>query len=111
MDKLDPFAFGLIMATVDIGMMGLAKLTHIGKIPYLPGLLGATALYALQPFLFFKALEVEPMFAANLIWNLTSSVVITLLGVFYFGEKVNGLRLIAMLMGLFSLVLFGITDS
>jgi len=111
MINIIPIAFGLAMATIDIGMMSIAKLTSIGKIPYLPGLLGATALYALQPFIFFKALAIEPMFAVNLIWNLTSSIVITLLGVFYFGEKIKGLRLVAVAMGLFSLGLFAVTDS
>jgi len=111
MINIIPIAFGLVMAALDIGMMSITKLTSIGKIEYLPGLLAATAIYALQPFIFLKALSIESMLSANLIWNMTSSVVITLLGIFYFGEKVKGLRLVAVAMGLFSLGLFAITDS
>jgi len=110
-EHLVPYAFGIGMATVDICMMTLAKLTNLGKIPYLPGILGATAFYAFQPFLFLKALKFEGMAVVNLIWNLTSSVVITLIGVLYFREKIKGLRILAVLMALFSLILFALTDS
>jgi len=110
-ENLVPYAFGVVMAIVDICMMTTAKLTNIGKIPYLPGILGATAFYALQPFLFLKALKFEGMAVVNLIWNLTSSVVVTLIGIFYFGEKIKGLRMLAVGMALFSLILFGLSDS
>jgi multidrug transporter EmrE-like cation transporter len=110
-DHLIPYAFGVVMATVDICMMTLAKLTNTGKIPYLPGIIGATAVYALQPALFLKALNFEGMSVVNLIWNLTSSVSVTLIGILYFGEKIKGLRLVAVLMALFSLILFALTDS
>lgn len=106
-----PITFGLGMAGVDIGMMSVAKLTHLGKLPYATGLLISTAIYALQPFLFLKALTFESMLATNLVWNLVSSVVVTLLGVFFFKESVKGLRLLAVLIGLCSLVLFAFTDE
>lgn len=103
--------FGLLMAGIDIAMMGLAKLTHLRKLPYASGLALSTAIYALQPFLFLKGLSFESMTVMNLIWNLVSSVVVTLLGVFYFGETVKGVRWVAILLGLFSLGLFAFTDE
>jgi glucose uptake protein GlcU len=106
-----PIAFGLLMASVDVSMMSVAKLTHLGKLPYLGGLILSMGIYTLQPVLFLKALTFESMVATNLIWNLVSSVVVTLLGIFYFGERVKGLRLLAVLIGLFSLVLFAFTDE
>ena len=106
-----PITFGLAMAGVDIGMMTVAKLTHLGKLPYVTGLLGSMAIYTLQPILFLKALTFESMLATNLVWNLVSSVVVTLLGVFYFKESVKGLRLLAVLIALLSLGLFAFTDE
>jgi len=106
-----PIAFGLVMAGLDIAMMSVAKFTHLGKLPYIGGLALSTALYSLEPFLFIKALSFESMVAVNLIWNLVSSVVVTLIGIFFFKESVKGLRLLAVLIGLFSLGLFAITDE
>jgi multidrug transporter EmrE-like cation transporter len=110
-EHLVPYAFGILMATVDICMMTTAKLTHIGKISYLPGLFTATAFYATQPFLFLRALKFESMLVVNLIWNLTSSIMVTLIGIFYFGEKIKGLRVLAVVLALFSLILFALSDS
>jgi multidrug transporter EmrE-like cation transporter len=50
------------------------------------------------------------MTVVNLIWNLSSDVLVTLIGVFYFGETIKGLRWIAVCMALFSLGLFAYTD-
>ena len=99
------------MAVVDILMMTISKLTVLGKIPYARGLFTATAIYTAQPYLFINALSIEGMAAANLIWNTVSSIVVTLVGVFYFGESIKGLRILAMILGIFSLILFAYTDS
>lgn len=108
---LIPIAFGLAMATVDIVMMSIVKLVSLGSLPYIGGLIAASAIYALQPILFAKALTFETMTAANLIWNMTSSVIVTLIGVFYFGEPIKGLRWVAVALALFSIALFAYTDS
>jgi drug/metabolite transporter (DMT)-like permease len=47
----------------------------------------------------------------NLIWDLTSDVLVTILGVFYFKESIKGLRWLAVLFALFSLGLFAYTDD
>ena len=106
-----PIVFGVAMALLDVGMMGVAKLTHQKKFSYLGGLLLSTAIYAPQPYLFLKALNFENMTAVNLIWNLSSDLIVTLMGVFYFGEKIAGLRWVAVGMALFSLLLFAYTDK
>jgi len=106
-----PIVFGFAMALLDVGMMGVAKLTHQKKFSYLGGLLLSTAIYAPQPYLFLKAMNFENMTAVNLIWNLSSDLIVTLMGVFYFGEKIAGLRWVAVGMALFSLVLFAYTDK
>lgn len=99
------------MAVVDILMMTISKLTVLGKIPYATGLLTATAIYAAQPYIFIKALSIEGMAAANLIWNTVSSIIISLIGVFCFGESIKGFRILAIILGICSLILFAYTDS
>jgi multidrug transporter EmrE-like cation transporter len=98
--------FGVLMALLDVGMMGVAKLTHQKKFSYLGGLLLSTAIYLPQPYLFLKAMNFESMTAVNLIWNLSSNLIVTLMGVLYFGETIAGLRWVAIGMALLSLGLF-----
>lgn len=105
-----PIFFGVLMATFDVFMMSIAKLSSKGKIAYGTALPIATLLYSIEPYIFFKSLNYESLTAMNLIWDLTSDVIVTLVGVFYFGETIKGLRWLAVLFALFSLALFAYTD-
>jgi multidrug transporter EmrE-like cation transporter len=105
-----PIFFGTMMASLDIVMMSLAKLSKIGTISYSTALPIATVIYAIEPYIFFKSLNYESLTVMNLIWDLTSDVMVTLVGVFYFGESIKGLRWLAVLFSLFSLALFAYTD-
>ena len=105
-----PIVFGVFMASLDVLMMSLAKLSSQGKLAYGTALPFATGLYALEPYLFFKSLNYESLTVMNLVWDLTYDVIVTLVGVFYFGESIKGLRWLAILFALFSLALFSYTD-
>ena len=106
-----PIVFGVVMAMVDVVMMFTSKLVHLGAVPYGAGLAVATAAYAMQPYLFIKGMNYEGMAVMNLVWNLSSNVIITLAGVFLFKESILGLRWVAILMSVFSLILFAWTGS
>jgi len=105
-----PIVLGTIMSTLDVVMMSLAKMSSKGQISYGTALPLATVIYAIEPYLFFKSLNYESLTAMNLIWDLTSDVLVTILGVFYFKESIKGLRWLAVLFALFSLALFAYTD-
>jgi drug/metabolite transporter (DMT)-like permease len=106
-----PIFFGVLMASFDILMMSLGKMTSLKQIPYSTGLSIATLLYAVEPYIFFKSLNYESMTVMNLVWDLTSDVMVTLFGVFYFKESIKGLRWLAILFAIFSLALFAYTDD
>jgi hypothetical protein len=106
-----PIVFGVCMAIFDVFMMSLGKLSIKGKISYGTALPLATGLYAFEPYIFFKSLNYESLTAMNLIWDLTSDVLVTLVGVFYFKESIKGLRWLAVLFSIFSLALFAYTDE
>jgi multidrug transporter EmrE-like cation transporter len=104
-----PIVFGITMALVDVVMMFTSKLVHLGAVSYNVGLPVAMAAYSVQPYLFIKGMNYEGMATMNLIWNLSSNVIITLAGVFLFKESIRGLRWLAILMSVFSLGLFAYT--
>jgi len=106
-----PIWFGVVMALLDIVMMSSAKMIHTGSLSWNIGFPLSTGIYALQPFIFLKALSHSNMTVTNLIWNLASDILVTLQGVFIFGESIEGLRWLAVAMSLFSLGLFAYTDS
>ena len=105
-----PIVFGLVMALIDITMMGTLKFIDQGKLAYAIGFPIATLLYAFQPFVFLKAMSHSNMLSTNLIWNLASNILVTLLGVFFFKEKIKGLKWLAIGLSLFSLGIFAYSD-
>jgi len=104
-------AFGTCMALLDVIMMSLAKYTSKGEIAYGTALPIATLIYALEPYIFFKSLNYDSLTSMNLIWDLTSDVLVTTVGVFWFKESIKGLRWLAVAFALFSLGLFAYTHD
>lgn len=102
---------GSVMALIDIGMMTILKMISIKTIQWNVGLPLAILLYALEPIIFLKAMNYEGMVVTNLVWNLMSNVIVTLQGVFVFGESIKGLRWLGIAMSLVSLTLLAYTDD
>jgi drug/metabolite transporter (DMT)-like permease len=109
--SLLPIAFGLCMASLDVIMMSLGKFSSKGVIPYGTALTLGTLTYSIAPYIFFKSLNYESLTTMNLIWDLTSDIVVTLVGVFYFKESIKGLRWLAVIFAMFSIGLFTYTHD
>jgi multidrug transporter EmrE-like cation transporter len=106
-----PIVFGILMATVDVIMMFTAKFVSLGSVSYRTGLVVATLVYSVQPYLFMKGMKVGNMTVTNLIWNLASNVMVTFSGVIVFKESIKNLRWVAIGMSLIALFLFAYTND
>jgi len=109
--NLLPVFFGTVMALIDIFMMGTLKMVSTGSLLAGVGLPLAVGLYALEPLIFYKAMAYEGMVVTNLVWNLMSDVVVTLQGIFIFGESIKGLRWVGICMSLVALGILSYTDD
>jgi EamA domain-containing membrane protein RarD len=65
-------------------------------------------LYGLQILIFYYGLHKTSMTILNITWNLISNILVTLIGIYYFGERINNLRIVAFVLAFFAIVLFGI---
>ena len=106
-----PIFFGTMMAVVDIFMMSSIKMIHQGTMPYSWGLPMSICFYALQPLIFLKAMTYEGMVVTNLVWNLMSNIIVTMQGVFVFGESIKGLRWVGIAMAIVSLGFLAYTNE
>ena len=77
------------MASLDVIIMTLLKLKSISALTS-PFILPLTmAIYSLEPLLFYKALSVKGMAILNILWDTISTVLVTIVGAFIFGEKIS----------------------
>jgi len=76
------------MATMDAFMLGMLKAMSLGWINtnllFIPAIV-----YAIQPLIFYKALGSETMTVMNLLWDVISDVLVTVEGLYFFGEKLS----------------------
>ena len=84
------------MASIDVVMMVLLKLARSSSSSFSsfrPWVLPFTMiLYSLEPYLFNRTLAFEGMGLINALWDSTSTVLIAIVGVFMFGEKISRIQ-------------------
>ncbi len=62
-------------------------------------------LYGASPFLFLKALEKETLTIMNLVWDLSSDLIVTIIGLFIFAESISPTKLVGVLFSFIGLFL------
>ncbi len=97
--------YGLLMGGIDTGMLSLIKIISIDGVKSLKYMIIPMLAYALQPWIFISALKSETMTVMNLTHDLTSDVLVSMVGLLYFGEKLGRVRSIGLLLGFISLCL------
>jgi drug/metabolite transporter (DMT)-like permease len=68
-------------------------------------------LYALQPFIFYRSLSSNSMTVINILRDIISDVLVTVIGIFVFGETLSPLQWLGMLLALIGITLLGCCDD
>ena len=85
--------------------------THRNKIGYAQGMALTSLIYVIQPFIMYRVLQMGgTVTVLNLSWDCLSSIIVTLLGVFYFKDKVKGLKLYGMMFAFLAVFLFALDE-
>jgi multidrug transporter EmrE-like cation transporter len=95
--------YALVMASIDTGMLGLVKDIHNNGSLFL--MVVPTVVYALQPWIFLSAMKFESLTVMNLLWDLVSNVLVTLIGIFYFKELLSPLQMCGLVLGFISFLM------
>jgi drug/metabolite transporter (DMT)-like permease len=62
-------------------------------------------IYSLQPLIFLESLRYESMTVMNILWDITSDLYVTLIGLFYFKERLTTLKLLGLSFAFVAIVL------
>lgn len=104
--KLVPVLFGLAMAFVDALVLGAlrAKHEHPEKLKNWI-LFIAFVVYGLQSMVFYKSLDHASLVVMNMLWDVSSDILVSLLGFFVFKEVLSQSQLVGVLLGIASIYL------
>ena len=97
---------GFLLSMNDVFSFGLAKSLSLSGAASRMGLLLPALMYSLQIPLFYIGLKSTTMTVLNITWNLFSNILVTGVGLFYFAEKVSGIKALALLFAFTSIGLF-----
>lgn len=109
--NLVPIYFGAMMSIIDIVMETLCKYYTIAPSRNILVLVMACAVYAFQPYIFSKSLKYDGMGTVNVVWNVISTCLIIIIGVFLFGEKLNSFQWSGVVLSILALVLLSIKSD
>lgn len=103
---------GVVLAIVDIISFSSTKYIYNHKTTVsLVWLIVPFLFYGSQIGIFYYGLAYSTMAELNIIWNILSSFLVTVIGLYFFKEKLNHLKMLAIGLGLLSLVLFSMSGD
>ncbi len=100
-----PLLFGSAMALIDVFMLSLLKAINLGWVKNILWMAVPTIVYAIQPWIFLKSLQFESMTVMNLMWDMMSDVLVTLIGLYYFGETLTTKKMCGVFLSFISIYL------
>jgi len=95
--------FGLLFGIMDAISLPIIKGVSIGWNPLY--MIVPFFLYASSPFIFLKGLAKESLTILNLVWDLSSDVIVTFIGLFIFAEKISSVKMLGVGLSFVSLLL------
>ncbi len=86
---MTPILFGLAMAVIDVLVLSMLKMRYVGDIKGNWVFVFAFLVYGMQTVVFYKALGYSNLTNMNLIWDLSSDILVTIVGIYFFKEAVT----------------------
>ena len=101
------YLYALYLASVDAIIMPLLKAKRTGILTGTWMLPLASVIYAMQPLVFYQALSLESMTIMNILWDVMSDIIVTLIGIYVFGETLTKMQILGLVFSLIGITLLG----
>ena len=102
---LKALGFGGSMALIDGIILSCLKAYQLGWIQWNGIIITSVIIYAFQPLLFLESLKYNSLTSMNLLWDVMSDIIVTVIGLFYFKEKLGSIKRVGLLFSFISMIL------
>jgi drug/metabolite transporter (DMT)-like permease len=109
--NLNALGWGGLLAFVDAIVLSYLKAFNIGQIKWRGTVMVAMLLYAFQPLIFLQGLTGNGLTVMNLLWDLMSDIIVTVIGIFYFSEKLSIIKKTGVFLSFISIILLTWKDG
>jgi multidrug transporter EmrE-like cation transporter len=101
-----PILIGVIMASIDAIALPIIKHIHSLGLSF-SWMAIPIIIYSAQPILFYKALNFTNMTQMNMLWDVSSDILIPIIGLWYFKEKLTSVQTVGIGIGILAIALIG----
>ena len=108
-----PILYGFAMAVIDVIVLSSVRLIsekHLETTRLLRYMIAPTLLYALQPWIFYNALNFEGLAITNLLWNVISDLLLSFIGIFYFKEQLGSYKKIGIAASVIAIIFMSLKE-
>ena len=103
--NLIPISFALVMSSIDAFVLSGLKEYSLGNLNWSIMVPIGMLVYSLQPLLFLKSLDYESMTVMNILWDITSDILVSFIGLFYFKEEISTLKKVGLAFAFIAIIL------
>lgn len=111
MFKIKPLAYGLGLGIIDTILLATTKSISIGQLSFMPYMMIVMILYGIQPWIFYNSLAGESMSIMNLLWDVMSNIMVSVIGIWYFKENISNMKYIGIILSVISLTILSYEDN
>ncbi len=111
MFDLTSLGYGATMALGDSIVLSTLRAFNLGWIKSRIVVALSMLFYSIQPLIFLKSLSHNSLTVMNLLWDVMSDVSVTIIGLFYFGEKLTRFKKLGVLFSMISIFLLTYKDG
>ena len=111
MFDLTSLGYGAAMALGDSIVLSTLRAFNLGWIKSRIVVALSMLFYSIQPLIFLKSLSHNSLTVMNLLWDVMSDVSVTIIGLFYFGEKLTRFKKLGVLLSMISVFLLTYKDG
>jgi multidrug transporter EmrE-like cation transporter len=101
------YLYALVMASTDGLILSLLKAKNLKLINGPWVLPFSMIIYSLQPLIFYKSLSFESMTLMNILWDVISDIIVTIIGILVFGEMLSPTQWLGLALSLIGITLLG----
>ena len=103
--------YGAMMALTDSIVLSMLRAFSLGWLKSKIIVALAMLFYSFQPVIFLKSLSHNSLTVMNLLWDVMSDVSVSIIGLFYFGEKLTRFKKLGVFFSLLSIILLTYKDG
>ena len=105
------YLFATYLASIDSVVLPILKAKKLGMITGTWMFPLAALIYSIQPLIFYQSLSIESMTVMNIMWDVISDILVSVVGIFVFNEYLSPTQLCGLVLSVIGLVLLGYKEQ